>query len=78
MDDLCLVKLLYGCSIKNITYKPDRAGAQADQTVTVFARSDAAATIYFTTQFCAASNREWHLLNSVLLVKSQKNNYTMR
>ena len=29
---------------------------------TVFARSDAAATIYFIVQFCAASIREWRLL----------------
>jgi len=29
---------------------------------TVFARSDAAATIYFITQFCAASIRERRLL----------------
>ena len=39
--------------------------------ITVFARSDAAATIYFITQFCAASNREQCLLNSVISVKSQ-------
>ena len=37
---------------------------------TVFARSDAAAIIYFITQFCAASIREWRLLNSVVSVKS--------
>ena len=36
---------------------------------TVFARSDATATIYFIVQFCAASIREQHLLNSVLSVK---------
>ena len=37
---------------------------------TIFARSDAGATIYFMVQFCAASIRKGHLLNSVLLVKS--------
>ena len=40
---------------------------------TVFARSDAAATIYFIRQFCAASIRERCLLNSVLSVKSLVN-----
>ena len=39
-------------------------------THTVFARSDAAATIYFIMQFCEASIREWHLLHSVLPVKT--------
>ena len=33
---------------------------------TVFAQSDAVATINFIVQFCAASNREWRLLYSVL------------
>jgi len=31
---------------------------------TVFARSDAAATTYFIAQFCAASIREWLLIES--------------
>ena len=31
---------------------------------TIFARSDAVATIYFITQFCAASIREWRLIES--------------
>ena len=31
---------------------------------TLFARSDAAATIYFIAQFCAASIREWILIES--------------
>ena len=31
---------------------------------TVFARSEAVATIYFITQFCAASIREWLLIES--------------
>ena len=38
--------------------------------VTIFARSDAAATIHFIVQFCAATNRERHLLNLVLSVTS--------
>ena len=45
---------------------------------TVFARSDAVATIYFITQFCAASIRERHLLNSMLLVKSFVNVRALR
>ena len=44
-------------------------------TSTVFVRSDAVATIYFIAQLCGfysrvATNRERHLLNSVLSVKS--------
>ena len=35
----------------------------------VIAQSDATATIYFIAQFCAASIRERHLLNSALSVK---------
>ena len=31
---------------------------------TVFSRSDAMATIYFITQFCAASIQEWLLIES--------------
>jgi len=44
--------------------------------ITVLARSDAAATIYFISQFFygfysrAATNQEQRLLNSLLLVKS--------
>ena len=45
---------------------------------TVFTRSDAAATIYFIMQFCAASIWERRLLNSVLLVKSFVNVRALR
>jgi len=31
---------------------------------TIFGQSDATATIYFITQFCAASIREWLLIES--------------
>ena len=45
---------------------------------TVFARSDAVATIYFITQFCAASIREQRLLNSVASVKTFVNVRVLR
>ena len=48
------------------------------KSTTVFAWSDAAATIYFITQFCVATNRECRLLNSVLLVKSFVNARALR
>ena len=45
---------------------------------TTFARSDASATIYSIMHYCAASNWEWHLLNSLLLVKFFVNGRALR
>ena len=60
-------KLAYKYSSYNET--EGSTGSRVLLKPTIFARSDAAATIYFIAQFCAASIWERRLLNSVFSVK---------
>ena len=66
LSDQNIFVILYG--LTSVYFAVSFSGTHSK--TTVFARSDAAATIYFITQFCAASNREQRLLNLVLLAKT--------